>query len=98
MAEKNGIADQLELIKAYARQQTLDPLKGSGRWVGMGLLGSVLLVIGGVSMTLALLRVLQEETGTNFTGNLSWVPYLLTMTVLITLMVLLGLRIRKKTL
>jgi hypothetical protein len=64
----------------------------------MGLLGSVLLVIGGVSMTLALLRVLQEETGTNFTGNLSWVPYLLTMTVLITLMVLLGLRIRKKTL
>ncbi len=98
MAEKNGIADQLELIKAYARQQTLDPLKGSGRWVGMGLLGSVLLVIGGVSMTVALLRVLQEETGTNFTGNLSWVPYLLTMTVLITLMVLLGLRIRKKTL
>jgi len=98
MAEKNGIADQLELIKAYARQQTLDPLKGSGRWVGMGLLGSVLLVIGGVSMTVALLRMLQEETGTNFTGNLSWVPYLLTMTVLITLMVLLGLRIRKKTL
>ena len=98
MAEKNGIADQLELIKAYARQQTLDPLKGSGRWVGMGLLGSVLLVIGGVSMTVALLRVLQEETGTNFTGNLSWVPYLLTMTALITLMVLLGLRIRKKTL
>ena len=98
MAEKNGIADQLELIKAYARQQTLDPLKGSGRWVGMGLLGSVLLVVGGVSMTLALLRVFQEETGTNFTGNLSWVPYLLTMTVLITVMVLLGLRIRKKTL
>ncbi|MGA0238150.1 MAG: hypothetical protein ACO3PD_07080 [Acidimicrobiales bacterium] len=98
MAEKNGIADQLELIKAYARQQTLDPLKGSGRWVGMGLLGSVLLVIGGISMTVALLRVLQEETGTNFTGNLSWVPYLLTMTALITLMVLLGLRIRKKTL
>ena len=98
MAEKNGIADQLELIKAYARQQTLDPLKGSGRWVGMGLLGSVLLVIGGVSMTVALLRVLQEETGTNFSGNLSWVPYLLTMTALITLMVLLGLRIRKKTL
>ena len=98
MAEKNGIADQLELIKAYARQQTMDPLKGSGRWVGMGLLGSVLLVVGGVSMTLALLRVFQEETGTNFTGNLSWVPYLLTMTVLITVMVLLGLRIRKKTL
>lgn len=98
MAEKNGIADQFELIKNYARQETLDPLKGAGRWVGMGLLGSVLIVIGGVSMTIALLRLLQEETGTNFTGNLSWLPYLITMAALIVVMILLGLRIRKKTL
>jgi hypothetical protein len=98
MAEKTGIADQFELIKTYARQQTLDPLKGSGRWVGMGLLGSVLLVIGAISMTIAFLRVLQEETGTNFTGNLSWVPYLITTAALTAAMVLLGLSIRKKTL
>ncbi len=98
MAEKNGIADQFELIKNYARQETLDPLKGAGRWVGMGLLGSVLIVIGGVSMTIALLRLLQEETGTNFTGNLSWLPYLITMAALIVVMILLGLRLRKKTL
>ena len=98
MAEKNGIADQFELIKNYARQETLDPLKGAGRWVGMGLLGSVLLIIGGISMTIALLRLLQEETGSNFTGNLSWLPYLITMGVLIDVMALLGLRIRKKTL
>lgn len=98
MAEKNGIADQFELIKNYARQETLDPLKGAGRWVGMGLLGSVLLIIGGVSMTIALLRLLQEETGSNFTGNLSWLPYLITTAVLIVAMIVLGLRIRKKTL
>ncbi len=98
MAEKNGIADQFDLIKTYARQQTLDPLKGAGRWVSMGLLGSVLLTIGGVSMTIGLLRLLQEETGSNFAGNLSWLPYLITMAVLIVVMTLLGLRIRKKTL
>ena len=98
MAENNGIADQFELIKNYARQETLDPLKGAGRWVGMGLLGSVLLIIGGISMTIALLRLLQEETGSNFTGNLSWLPYLITMAALIVVMILLGLRIRKKTL
>ena len=98
MAEKNGIADQFELIKNYARQETLDPLKGAGRWVGMGLLGSVLLIIGGISMTIALLRLLQEETGSNFTGNLSWLPYLITIGALIIAMVVLGLRIRKKTL
>ena len=33
MAEKNGIADQFELIKNYARQETLDPLKGAGQLV-----------------------------------------------------------------
>ena len=60
MAEKNGIADQFELIKNYARQETLDPLKGAGRWVGMGLAGSFLLMIGGVTLTLALLRFIQE--------------------------------------
>lgn len=98
MAEKNGIADQYELIKNYARQETLDPLKGAGRWVGMGLLGSVLLIIGGISMTIALLRLLQEETGSNFTGNLSWLPYLITMGALVVTMTVLGLRIRKKTL
>lgn len=98
MAEKNGIADQFELIKNYARQETLDPLKGAGRWIGMGLLGSVLLTIGGVSMTLALLRLLQEETGTRFTGNLSWLPYLITMGVLLVVMAVLALRLRKKTL
>ena len=99
MAEKNGIADQFELIKNYARQETLDPLKGAGRWLGMGLLGSVLLIIGGVSMTIALLRFLQEETGSNFTGNLSWLPYLITIAVLSVAMGVLAFLItRKKTL
>ena len=35
--EKQGIGDVVDLIKAYARQETVDPLKGAGRWVGLGL-------------------------------------------------------------
>jgi len=98
MAEKNGIADQFDLIKDYARQETLGPLKGAQRWIGMGLLGSFLLMIGGVTLTIALLRFLQEEAGSWVTGNLSWLPYLLTLAVITVVMGLLAARITKKTL
>ena len=88
----------VDLIKDYARQETVDPLKGAGRWVGFGLLGSVLVMIGGIALTLALLRALQEETGSALTGNLSWAPYALTLLALSVVIGLLALRINKKTL
>ena len=87
-----------DLIKNYARQETVDPLTGAGRWVGLGLAGSVLLMIGGIALTLAMLRALQEETGTAFTGNLSWAPYLLTLFAVLVVIIVLALRINKKTL
>ena len=31
---REGLGDLVDLIKAYARQETVDPLKGAGRWVG----------------------------------------------------------------
>ncbi len=96
--QKQGIGDVVDLIKAYARQETVDPLKGAGRWVGLGLAGSILLMIGGIAMTLALLRFLQEEGGSWTTGNLSWLPYLITFGALIVVIGALALRIKKKTL
>lgn len=98
MAEKQGVGDLYELIKSYAKQETTGPLQGAGRWIGFGLLGSVLLMLGGIAMTLALLRFLQEEGGSAFTGNLSWLPYLITLVVLVITMAVLGYRITKKTL
>ena len=96
--QKQGVGDVVDLIKNYARQETVDPLKGAGRWVGLGLAGSVLLMIGGIALTLAMLRALQEETGTAFTGNLSWAPYLLTLFAVLVVIIVLALRINKKTL
>ena len=32
---KEGLGDLVDLIKDYARQETVDPLKGAGRWVGL---------------------------------------------------------------
>jgi len=98
MADKHGIGDLADLVKAYAKQETLGPLEGTARWLGFGLLGSVLLMIGGVSLTLALLRVLQEETGSRFTGNWSWAPYLMTFLALALVIGALVSRITKRSL
>ena len=98
MAERMGPADFFELVKAYAKQETVEPLRGAGRWVGLGVAGSFLLMIGGVSLTLAMLRVLQEETGSSLTGNLSWIPYLATLGAAMVVIALLVWRITKRSL
>jgi hypothetical protein len=50
--------------------------------------GSLLLGVGVVLLLLAGLRALQTETGTTFTGNWSWVPYLIVLVVGAALIVL----------
>lgn len=79
-----------ELVKSYARQETIDPLKGVARYVAFGTIGSIVLGLGLVLLTLAGLRALQTETGTTFTGNWSWAPYLI---VLVVVAVLIGLTV-----
>ena len=71
-----------ELTLTYARQQTIDPLKGVGRYLGLGVAGSLLVGVGVVELTVALLRALQTETGSTFTGNWSWAPYVICIIVL----------------
>ena len=80
-----------QLTVAYAKQETVDPLKGLARYIGAGIAGSVALGIGLVLLVLAALRALQTETGSAFTGHLTWVPYLITF-VLCLFVILLALR------
>jgi hypothetical protein len=68
--------DAVSLLIAYIKQETLDPLKGLGRFVLFGVAGSVAIAVGTVLLLVAALRVLQTETGA-FHGNLSWLPYLI---------------------
>lgn len=86
-----------DLVRAYAKQETIEPIKGLGRYAAMGIAGSVLLSIGLVLLALGGLRALQTETGDTFTGNWSWAPYLITLvgTAIVILLVLRGTRKRK---
>lgn len=69
----------LDLLKAYLRQETVEPLRRLGRYVGLGLAGSALLAVGLVLLALSGLRALQTETGSTFTGSWSWAPYLIVL-------------------
>jgi peptidoglycan biosynthesis protein MviN/MurJ (putative lipid II flippase) len=69
--------EAVQLVIDYLKQETLDPLKGLGRFILWGVVGSVALSAGLVILTVAVLRLLQGETGSTFTGHLSWLPYLI---------------------
>jgi uncharacterized membrane protein YedE/YeeE len=64
-----------QLVVAYFKQETLDPIKALGRFLAFGILGSVLLCLGLPLLMLGLLRFLQNETEDHLTGSLTWVPY-----------------------
>lgn len=70
-----------ELTKAYARQETVDPLKGVGRYLIFGGIGAFIVAIGVVLLMLAGLRALQTETGKTFAGSLSFLPYVIVLAV-----------------
>ena len=80
------ISELKDLVVGYAKQETLDPLKTLGRYLGYGLAGSILLGVGLSLLLLSLLRGLQRIELFNDPqeiegGTFSWVPYGITALV-----------------
>lgn len=98
-SDANPVSEALTLIRDYAKQETLGPLKGVGRWIAFGLAGAMFIGIGGVLVLVGVLRVLQGNPGhEHFTRGLSWLPYLITAFTAALVTVLSVSRIRKTTL
>jgi hypothetical protein len=74
-----------ELVVAYAKQETLDPLKGMARYVGFGLAGAMLTGLGVSFLAMAALRGMQSNRGWLVNGNWSWVPYVAVVIALVLL-------------
>ena len=85
-----------DLVRAYAKQETIEPLKGVGRWLAFGVAGAVLLGTGLVLLAVGGLRALQTETGDTFSGNWSWAPYLIVLAGCAVVIALVASRIGKK--
>jgi len=74
-----------ELVRDYAKQETVEPLKGAGRWLAFGLLAGFFMATGIVILLLGVLRLSQDLILSvwfpNQADGLSFVPYLVTLAV-----------------
>jgi hypothetical protein len=84
------------MIRSYAMQETVEPIKGLGRYVALGMAGSVMLGTGLILLAVGGLRALQTETGSPLTGNWSWAPYLITLAGLVLVIILAVMAIARK--
>jgi hypothetical protein len=76
------ITELKDLVVAYAKQETIEPLKGLGRYLGFGVLAALCLGTGCFFLAMALLRALQTETGDAFDDWMSFLPYVIVVVVL----------------
>jgi len=68
-----------DLVIAYTKQETVEPIKGLGRYLGFGLAGAVLIGFGIACVEIGILRLLQGwgpvDVENTFDKNWSWAPY-----------------------
>jgi hypothetical protein len=77
----DSIGEVVDMVKGYAMQETLGPLKGAGKWLAMGAAGAALLGVGLSLIILGILRLVQFEWTRSAEGALSWLPYLIALIV-----------------
>lgn len=74
-----------ELVRDYAKQETVGPLRGAWRWLGFGLLAAFFMGLGIVILLLAVLRLTQDLVlhtwWPNHADGLSFIPYVVTLLV-----------------
>ena len=85
------------LVGGYARQETVDPLKTLGRYLGFGVGGAISIGLGVILCLMAMLRALESLGDMNGDrGAWSLVPYAATMVSAIVVIVVAVLRITKE--
>ena len=75
------VRDIGNLVVGYVKQETIEPIRGLGRFLAFGAAGVVVGGLGLFLLVLGGLRLLQEETGDAFSGHLSFVPYVIALVV-----------------
>ena len=75
----NPISDAVELVKAYAMQETVDPLKHLSTFFKWGIIGAVFVMFGSLFLVLGALRSLQALDSTFFSWD--WIEYIIAIVV-----------------
>lgn len=77
--ETASVGEVIDAVKTYARQETVEPLKRAGKYIGYGAAGGLLTGIGVSLLLLGVLRLVQSEWSRSAEGRLSWLAYLITL-------------------
>jgi hypothetical protein len=97
--DPDSIGSVIQLVKDYAKQETLGPLRGAGKWLALGAIGSVLLGFATALLVLGVLRLLQTEFHKSFRGQWTQtIPYVVAVAVAVAVIGLAVTRIGKKSL
>ena len=90
----SSLAELVELVRAYAKQETIGELRGTGRWLAWGAVGGISMLLGLLFTLIGVLRLLQS---TVFDGStaFSWIPYFIVLGLALVLIVFSQSRIRK---
>jgi predicted lysophospholipase L1 biosynthesis ABC-type transport system permease subunit len=70
------------MFRTYLRQELVDPVRGAGRYLAIGVAGSFLLSVGIVLLALGVLRGLQSLAVFEGSGR-DIVPYLATLVAVV---------------
>jgi hypothetical protein len=96
-SDSGQIGQVVEFVKEYAKQETLGPIKGAGRWLAAGAAGALLLGTGCALVVLGVLRLVQNEFGKSFRGTWTYLlPYLFALVASVAVMGIAAWRISKK--
>jgi hypothetical protein len=85
---KESATEVFGLVRDYAKQETVDPLKGLLTYVKKAFPGALLVGLGVIELMVAVLRVSQSEGSDIFDGRWSFAPYLITLAVSLIVLVL----------
>lgn len=97
-AAADQVTDIVESVKAYARQETIEPLKGAGRWVAVGTGAAVCLGLATVFLSLGVLRLSQDLGGESLDGSWSFAHYFITLAVVSAVVAVSFSRIKQRSL
>lgn len=77
--------DTLEMVRDYAKQETLGPLRGAGRWLAFGLMAAFFMSVGIIILLVGVLRITQDVMlhvwWPEQADGLSFLPYVVTLGV-----------------
>jgi hypothetical protein len=97
----NGVKELASMAVTYAKQETVAPLKGLGRYAAFGFASATCFATGLFLLALGALRGIQAATGAvdskrgGLDGSLNWIPYLLGVLVCVLLLAFIGLAAKR---